>query len=65
LIDHFLRPGAHAAKAGLVYFENFTFDHVLNGVVAVNRRSDAELSLIEVRNNRIRKKVVRAGDPDP
>ncbi|MFF0143555.1 hypothetical protein ACFYRN_45130 [Streptomyces sp. NPDC005227] len=31
LIDHFLKPGAHAQ--GQPGFEDFTFDHVVNGVI--------------------------------
>ncbi len=37
LIDHFLRPGAHAQRDGRVDFADFTFDHVVSGIVAAER----------------------------
>ena len=65
LIDHFLRPNARAATSGLGYFEQFTFDHVLDGVIAGSRRDTCELFLIEVRDNHVAKTVLRYGDPQP
>jgi hypothetical protein len=65
LIEHFLRPGARAATSGLGYFEQFTFDHVLDGVVAGSRRDTCELFLIDVLDNEVTKTVLRQGDPQP
>jgi hypothetical protein len=31
LIDHFLKPNAHASKVNDPQFKEFTFDHVCNG----------------------------------
>lgn len=64
LINHFLRPGAAAARSGLPYFNEFTFDHVLDGVVAGNRRDNRELFLIDVNHNQVEKIVVREGMPE-
>jgi hypothetical protein len=33
LIDHFLKPGAEASKSNDPQFNQFTFDHVCNGVI--------------------------------
>jgi hypothetical protein len=65
LIAHFLRPGARAASSGLGYFQQFTFDHVLDGVIAGSRRDTCELFLIDVRANKVTKTVLRPGDPQP
>ena len=65
LIEHFLRPGARAGSSGLGYFEEFTFDHVLDGVVAGSRRDTCELFLIDVLDNKVTKTVLRRGDPQP
>jgi hypothetical protein len=65
LIDHFLRPNARAASSGLGFFEEFTFDHVLDGVIAGSRRDTCELFLIQVRDNQVAKTVLRCGDPQP
>jgi hypothetical protein len=62
LIDHFLRPGAHAASSGLSYFEGFTFDHRLDGLIASCRRSDKEMSLIRVTDNVVTEELLRTGD---
>lgn len=42
LIDHFLRPGAQATGSGLDCFEDFTFDHQLEGLVVGCRREVLE-----------------------
>lgn len=65
LIQHFLCADAKAASAGLGYFENFTFDHVLDGVIAGSRRDTGELFLIDVRDNVLTRTVLRQGDPQP
>lgn len=52
LIDHFLAPHAHAqSSSGLGWFTDFTFDHVLDGIVAGCRRDTRELYLIRVEQN--------------
>lgn len=49
LIDHFLRPGGHAQ--GQPGFENFTFDHVVNGTIhAEGERRDDVWDLIVADN---------------
>jgi len=53
LIDHFLRPGAHALASERADFAEFTFDHVLNGVIAAERDDTRELWLIRCRDNEI------------
>ena len=63
LIDHFLKPGALASRSGHPYFEEFTFDHELDGIVAACRRDNRELSLIHVVRNKVSEEVVVAGDP--
>ncbi|MDT4923371.1 MAG: hypothetical protein QOG01_1084 [Pseudonocardiales bacterium] len=63
LIDHFLAPGAHARRSGLDWFEDFTFDHTLNGIVACCRRDTRELYLIRVEQNAVREEVLWPADP--
>ncbi|GGM88294.1 hypothetical protein GCM10009721_11640 [Terrabacter tumescens] len=53
LIDHFLRPGAMARHSAKPDFAEFTFDHVLNGVIAAERDDTRELWLIRCRDNEI------------
>jgi hypothetical protein len=53
LIDHFLRPGAMARTSGRPDFAEFTFNHVLNGVIAAERDDTRELWLIHCRDNEI------------
>ena len=65
LIDHFLKPGARASQVVDPQFDNFTFDHVLDGVVVGCRRDTRELFAIEVRDNVVRTHVLRPGDPEP
>jgi len=64
LIQHFLKPGAKASRSGLPAFEHFTFDHQLDGMVVGCRRDTKELFAIQVRDNRVTKKVLRAGRPE-
>lgn len=63
LIQHFLKPGAHASRPGLSFFEGFTFDHVLEGMVVGCRRDNKELFAINVKNNRVTEKILRPADP--
>lgn len=63
LIDHFLRPGAHASASPGPLFEHFTFDHVLDGTVVGCRRDNKGLSAIRVERNEVREEVIRPADP--
>lgn len=65
LIDHFLRPGAHARLDGRPAFEHFTFDHMVNGIIAAERDDTRELFLIVCEDNAIHREVLVAPDPDP
>ncbi len=60
LIDHFLKPGAHASRDGRADFAPFTFDHVVSGVMAAER-SDGRLYLIEAEENIVREVVLIRG----
>lgn len=51
LIDHFLRPGAHAQGTGRPEFAHFTFDHVVSGTLAGEHEETGELSLIVASDN--------------
>jgi len=51
LIDHFLRPGAHARSDKRPDFAGFTFDHMVTGTIAAERADTRELFLIEVCDN--------------
>jgi hypothetical protein len=64
LIEHFLAPGAHAASSRQPAFEEFTFDHVLNGVIAACRRDTRELYLIRVERNVVREETIVAPVPE-
>jgi hypothetical protein len=64
LIDHFLKPRALASKTCDPRFAAFTFDHVLDGVVAACRRDTARLWLIRVKDNRVREQVLAEGSVD-
>jgi hypothetical protein len=58
LIDHFLAPGAQASSSRLPWFEEFTFDHTLDGVIAACRRDTRELYLIRVDRNLVREETL-------
>ena len=63
LIEHFLRPGARASTDGRADFEEFTFDHVVSGVIAAER-SDGRLTLLVAEDNELREMVLVPGaDP--
>lgn len=49
LIDHFLKAGAHAQ--GLPGFEEFTFDHVVNGEIAAQGDAEDDEWALVVRDN--------------
>ena len=63
LVNHFLRPGARAAKSGAPQFDHFTFDHALSGMVVGCRRDNKELFAITANGSRVSTKVLRPGDP--
>lgn len=63
LIEHFLAPDALAARSKLAYFDDFTFDHVLDGTVAACRRDTRELYLIRVQANQVREEVLVHPEP--
>lgn len=65
LIEHFLRPGAVGQQSGSPWLEGFSFDHVLNGIVACCRTDNRALWLIRVEDNEVREEVLRRGDPEP
>jgi hypothetical protein len=57
LVQHFLAPGAEASRSGLELFEDFTFDHHLDGLVVGCRRDNKELFEITVEDNVISQHV--------
>lgn len=65
LIDHFLRPGAEASRTGHRQFKPFTFDHMLNGVMAGYQQDNRELFLLRVEDNQVSRDVLRPGDLMP
>ena len=64
LIGHFLRPGALAPESGERWFDEFTFDHVLNGMIVGRRRDTREMFALHVRDNELSREVLVEGDPD-
>lgn len=64
LIEHFLAPGAHAQSSGLACFAEFTFDHVLNGIIAANRRDTGRLYLIVVKDNEVSERTLVPGESE-
>lgn len=53
LIEHFLRPGAHASADSSGCFEGFTFDHVLSGVIDAQGEDDDDRWRLVVQDNRV------------
>jgi hypothetical protein len=62
LMDTYLVPGAPAP--GTAGFEEFTGDHVLNGMVVGSRRDNRELYSITVRDNDVAVEMLWPGVPD-
>lgn len=60
LVDHLLRRGAKAQ--GRPGFEEFTFDHVLEGAVMGRGHDDRDVRLVEVRDNVVSEQVLVACD---
>lgn len=65
LIDHFLRPGAHARLSRRAEFEQFTFDHVVSGTIAAERDDTRELFLIVCEDNQVRRHTLVPPDVMP
>lgn len=63
LVDHFLRPDAHAATDGRDDFAPFTFDHHVSGVIAAERDDTRELFLVVADDNSIEERTLVPGDP--
>ncbi len=61
LIDHFLRPGAHASLDGRADFDVFTFDHVVSGTVAAENDETRELYLVTARRNTVGQRTLVGG----
>lgn len=51
IIDHFLRPGAHAQGCGDAQFSPFTFDHKVNGVVYASGEDPGDLWAVRIVDN--------------
>ena len=62
LVDHFLCADA-LARGRHEDFEDFTFDHVVGGVIAAERGDSRELYLIRAADNVITTQTLVAGDP--
>ena len=62
LIAHFLKPGARGE--GHPGFEEFTFDHVVSGMVVGCRRDTKELFAVSITNNRVTERILNAGHPE-
>lgn len=62
LIEHFLRPGACAQASGSLHFEDFTFDHRLDGLIIGCRRDNKELFAIRVEDNVVTEEILRPAD---
>lgn len=62
LIEHFLVPGAEASASGLPAFEEFTFDHRLDGLVVGCRRDNKQLFAIRVEDSVVTEEILRPAD---
>jgi hypothetical protein len=61
LIDHFLVPDAQAASSGLSVFDDFSFDHRLDGLIVGNRRDTREMFAICVDDSNVHQKTLVPG----
>ncbi len=64
LISHFLRPDAEASMTMLPEFEQFTFDHIVDGVIVGCRRDTGRMFAIEVASNVVEERVLMRGAPE-
>lgn len=64
LLTHFLRPGALAGRTADPMFEDFTFDHMVTGVVGACRDDTGELWLIRPTGDEVVEEVVWPGRPE-
>lgn len=62
LISHFLKPGGKAQ--GQPGFGDFTFDHVVSGMVVGCRRDTKELFAVQVVDNRVQERILNPGHPE-
>ncbi|GAB2598019.1 hypothetical protein [Microlunatus antarcticus] len=65
LIDHFLRPGAHAEASGDHWFRRFTFDHDVNGVVVGEQGDNRELFSLTVEHGEMTRTTLIRGERMP
>lgn len=63
LVDTFLAPNASAAKDGRADLAEFTFDHVVNGVVVGETEYNGRITLLVFDNNRHHRVTVGPGMP--
>lgn len=63
LIKHFLKPGAQASLSGDPAFQDFTFDHSVNGIAAARSPGTGRLWLIMATDNVVRERVLVPGEP--
>ncbi|MDN5851578.1 MAG: hypothetical protein L0K86_01810 [Actinomycetia bacterium] len=62
LTNHFLRPGAYAQESGLSCFDDFTFDHRLDGLVVGCRRDNKEMFAIRVEDSVVTRETLWPAD---
>lgn len=65
LVTHLLGPGAAAAASGSPDLDGFTFDHHLDGVVAVSCAETEELWLVVAHDNEISEVLLSRGEVQP
>jgi len=71
IIDHFLRPGAVAQTAAQgtpewdLYFQHFTFDHILNGEIEAQGEDREDIWLLVVKDNEVSVRNGRIVYDDP
>lgn len=53
IIDHLLKPGAHAATSDNPQFEQFTFDHVCNGAIEAQGEDSDDRWRLRVNDNAV------------
>lgn len=63
LVDTFIGPGATAAASGHPDFAEFTFDHKVNGVVAVRSGANGRIYLLVFDDNHLHHVTIAPGAP--